>query len=705
MLAKVEGPIRLPTLRQNLRLLVAPPDEEGEPRWQIFDPLSNKFYYLSRTAFYLFHEWRNASNDKDLCALMARRGVDVEADELTVFIRFLEINHLVETNNDVALKRFEQDIIRQKKHLVMWLLHNYLFIKIPLFRPDIFLTRIFPQIKFLFTLRLHFVAVILGILGLVMVLRQWETFTHTFQNFLNLSSISYYIGALIIVKTSHELGHALVAKRYGCRVSSMGIAFLLMTPILFTDTTDAWRLRSRFQRLSIVTAGIRVEIYIACVATFMWGVIPDGSFRSVLFFVATTSWISSLLINISPFMRFDGYYALSDFLGVENLQSRSFLVGKWFLREHLFGFGLIPPEPLNRKKCLLMVAYAWSTWIYRFFLFLGIAALVYYFAFKLLGIILFVVEILWFILLPICKEIGVWISLRDKMLFNRTNVLTLLLIICGVCILTVPWKTHISAPAVVTFERHQTFYPSESSQVISFQMEPNKQVLQNELLILLESPDVEQHIRLTQVSLDSLQTRWQRANSGATSLELLSTLQAQISREQSRLQTLLERREKLAIRASFSGYIGEWTTLAQGDYVNDGVPLAKLYDDQSGIVKAYVRSRIVPLLQMENYATFVGDDGELLNTRLIVDKVMPTATKHLNYAGLSSLYDGTIPTQKLDDLIVPEDAIYEVQLKFEDNTSLMRQQYGRVNLSIESTSMLLNGLRYIYGIFIRESGF
>ncbi|SBS36331.1 Peptidase family M50 [Marinomonas spartinae] len=699
------GAKELPLLRQNLRLMTASPDEDGEPRWQIFDPLSNKFFFLSRTGFYLFREWRHAKTDEELLASVEGRGLDIDPHELDFFIRFLEINHLIEAHTKNELARLQQEVVKRQQHALMWLLHNYLFIKIPLVRPDLILSRCFSRIKFLFRLRLHWVAFLLGVLGLVMVLRQWDTYTHTLQNFFDVSSIIYYVGALVVVKTAHELGHAFVAKRYGCRVSSMGLAFLLMTPILYTDTTDAWRLRSRFQRLSIVTAGVRVEIYIACVATFLWGIVSDSGFRSVLFFVATTSWISSLLINTSPFMRFDGYYALSDFLGMENLQPRSFLVGKWFLREHLFGFGFAPPEPLNRKKCLLMVSYAWATWVYRFFLFIGIAVLVYYFAFKLLGIVLFLVEILWFLVLPIIKEIGVWFKLRKDMTINRTSIVTLVFGILIVGALLIPWQGQISAPAVATFERHQTFYPSEPAKVVNWQVVPDQKVKQGQLLILLESAEVEQDIHLTQVKLDALQTQWQRASSGASSSDEQLTLQTQLSREQSRLQSLLERRERLVIQAPFNGDIGENLSLKKGDYVNEKMPLATLYDAQSGIVKAYIDSRSVSRLKIGSEASFIGNDGTPLPTQLVVEKVLPTAITHLNYPGLSSVYGGPIAAQKMQDQIIPDTSIYEVILSFKGKSPITRQQYGRVDLSVEPTSFLVNGLRYIYGIFIRESGF
>ena len=89
----------------------------------------------------------------------------------------------------------------------------------------------------------------------------------------------------------------------------------------------------------------------------------------VTFFIATTSWISSLAINVSPFMRFDGYYVFGDWLKAENLQPRSFALAKWRLRELLFGFNHQPPEELNPSRRWTFITYAWFTWTYRFFIF------------------------------------------------------------------------------------------------------------------------------------------------------------------------------------------------------------------------------------------------------------------------------------------------------------------------------------------------
>ena len=54
-------------------------------------------------------------------------------------------------------------------------------------------------------------------------------------------------------------------------------------------------------------------------STLAWTILPPGVLRNTAFFLATTSWIMTLAVNISPFMRWDGYYLLFDLTGIKNL--------------------------------------------------------------------------------------------------------------------------------------------------------------------------------------------------------------------------------------------------------------------------------------------------------------------------------------------------------------------------------------------------
>ena len=206
----------------------------------------------------------------------------------------------------------------------------------------------------------------IGLIGLYLVSRQWNTFVATALHFFTLRGLALYILCLASVKIFHELGHAYTAVRYGCRVPTIGMAMVVMVPMLYSDTSDAWKLTSRRQRAAIGAAGMVVECALAALAIFTWNFLEDGIARSLVFILATTSLMVGAAINLSPLMRFDGYYVLSDWLGIPNLQDRAFAFGRWQLRRLLFGLNRPMPEPVDATQRRFFICFAWGVWAYRF---------------------------------------------------------------------------------------------------------------------------------------------------------------------------------------------------------------------------------------------------------------------------------------------------------------------------------------------------
>jgi hypothetical protein len=130
-------------------------------------------------------------------------------------------------------------------------------------------------------------------------------------------------------------------------------------------------------------------------------------------------------------MRFDGYFILSDFLEMPNLHERSFALARWRLREWLFDLGEEKPEHFGRRREIGLIAFAWAVWVYRLVVFLGIAVLVYHFFIKIIGVFLFMVEIIWFIALPIRHELQAWAKrwpqIRSRSRSRRSVLLLALL--------------------------------------------------------------------------------------------------------------------------------------------------------------------------------------------------------------------------------------------------------------------------------------
>lgn len=117
-----------------------------------------------------------------------------------------------------------------------------------------------------------------------------------------------------------------------------------MVPMLWTNTTDAWRLVSRWQRRLIDVGGMLAELTLAAFASVLWSVLLDGALRTGVFLLASTSWVMTLAISLNPLMRFDSYFILADALDLPNLQDLAFAMGRYWLREMLFDCGDPLPE-------------------------------------------------------------------------------------------------------------------------------------------------------------------------------------------------------------------------------------------------------------------------------------------------------------------------------------------------------------------------
>ena len=191
------------------------------------------------------------------------------------------------------------------------------------------------------------------------------------------------------------------------------------------------------------------ELVLAVFSTFFWALAPEGGAKNVLFVLASTTWIMTLAINLSPFMRFDGYFVLSDLLDFPNLHERSFACARWWMRKTFFGLDEPMPEPdLRPRQRAGLIVFAWLTWFYRLTVFLGIALLVYHIAFKLLGIFLMFVELIWFIARPVWQEARVRLEERASAVTMawRPAIVVLALITAFVWIIPVSYE--VTAPAI-----------------------------------------------------------------------------------------------------------------------------------------------------------------------------------------------------------------------------------------------------------------
>ncbi len=698
----------LPELRDDLQLFPGPPTYDGASTWTVYDPVRGRYFRLGREAFEMLARWQAGSAAAVAAAVIRDTTVEVAPADVLDMVRFLRANCLVRVDNAQGIEGLVHQVNASKRAWYKWIVHNYLFVRIPLVRPDRMLTRTMPLLRPLFSRPFMTILMLLGALGVYLALRQWDAFLNTFLYFFSPTGAVFFGFALVFTKILHELGHGYQAKRFGCRVPSMGVAFLVMFPVLFTDTTESWRLNSRRQRLMIGAGGILVELSLAMLATLLWSFLPDGPARSAAFLVATVTWITTLAVNLNPFMRFDGYYLLTDFLGMQNLQQRAFALGRWQLREWLFGLKEPEPEVFQPGMRRILTLYAFGTWIYRFFLFLGIALLVYHFFFKVLGITLMVIELIWFIGMPIWNEIKQWWQRRGTMRLNLNTAITLTVLGGFIWLMATPWHAQIGMPGILRAEAYGSVFAPVPARIVAIDVERGETVGADQVMLRLEAPELDHQIAQAEREMAVLQLQILRQTASGEGLEEIGVLQQRLATALTTQQGLLAQQEALELRAPVGGTVVELSRdLRPGLWVRPDQPLARVVAPQTADFVAYVDGGDRDRVAVGAAAEFIPDDPSRPPIGAVVIGVEDVNAAVLDQPYLASVFDGAIAVRQNDQGgLVPEHSVYRVILHPATPMPAPDQVVrGVVQVEGEARSFFDRIWRAVAAVLIRESGF
>ncbi len=697
----------LPPFREDLQLLTGAPAADGSPTWVLVDPVRGKYFQIGWAAYQMLSRWNGRSAEAVLSAIHAETTCRVTPKDIEDLLRFLYGNHLMREPPQGGYRAYVAQAEAAKPQWLKWLVHHYLFFQVPLVRPDRFLRATLPYVEWLFARSTAWIVGLIGLMGIYLASRQWDAFTATMLHFFTLRGFALYVLCLAIVKVFHELGHAYTATRYGCRVSTMGIAMIVMVPMLYSDTSDAWKLTSRRQRAAIGAAGMVVECGLAGLAIFTWSFLEDGVARSLAFIMATTSLMLGAGINLNPCMRFDGYYVLSDVLGVPNLHDRAFAFGQWHLRRLLFGLETPMPEPVAPARRRFLIGFAWAVWVYRLMLFLGIAFVVYHFFFKLLGLILFAIEIGWFILLPIMRELNAWWMLRGAVRERKRVGVSAGAAISLVALLFIPWSDRIILPAVLESTPHATIYAPMPGRIVELALTEGRQVEKGDTLVELESPALDKDVALTRKRIEVEQLRGRRQFADQQELAkhqvTLETLKAHLSQ----LEGLVQQQQNLSLTAPIYGVVTDRSeALHVGRWINKELPIAYVVDPAGEELHALAPETEVGYLRSGQSARFIPEGPERPSLEAQVVEIRDIDESSFTVPYLASLYGGEVPVREdANHKLRPETSVYRITLRLVEPSPRWNQAV-RGTLLVEGPRISFAQRAWEKGarILIRESG-
>jgi len=127
------------------------------------------------------------------------------------------------------------------------------------------------------------------------------------------SSILIYC-IILISAFCHEIGHASACHYFGAEHGDIGFGLYLVFPVFFTDVSDIWKIK-RSERVIVDSGGIFFQGFFIIMIFILYSL-----YNHILFIYAIYILDYTILISLNPLLRYDGYWIVSDALGIPNLR-------------------------------------------------------------------------------------------------------------------------------------------------------------------------------------------------------------------------------------------------------------------------------------------------------------------------------------------------------------------------------------------------
>ncbi|MFK7959450.1 MAG: hypothetical protein AB8G96_02915 [Phycisphaerales bacterium] len=546
----------------------------GEVAYVITDPVTFRSHRLGADEYRAFTAVRTGLTLSEIHRELIAGDV-APADDPDTFYRFILTLHasgflsLPISDPDGLHERFQRRRAAGRRSL----LAAPLYLKIPLVQPDAMLRRTLPLVGWLFSRPFVVFWALLLATSLVMLALRFDEAVTSAAGLFRIDSILATWFVLIGLKVVHEFGHAWACRRFGGVVPEMGVVMILMTPCAYVDASASWGFEDARRRMIVNLGGMYFESFIAIPAFLAWGLLEPGSVRDLMMLIAITASVTTIGFNINPLMRFDGYFVLSDLIGVPNLQGRATGEITGLARQFLLG---LPHDPAPVRDRAALVAFGIASTAYKISLLIAISTLL---AVRFgAGGLLAAGAYLAFSLVGRAIRLARWLLGSPETQPVRRRAIGLATLVFGAipaAVCMIPVSLPVTVEGVVDARYRDVVHARQSGTLASIEGAPMHAVAGGDILVVLDNPDLEPAITVAARQVEAAEVRFLAAAaqpSGDGAAERLD-------REREHAKSLLAERiadgADLTVRAADGGRLLRLPASAElGRWVEAGEPLA-----------------------------------------------------------------------------------------------------------------------------------
>lgn len=630
-----------------------PIHQRGELVYRIEVPLLHRYYRVGYEEYIFLSLLDGKTTIPQACGLAAARlGTQAPTAAAAVAIaKWLLENRLAYPTSEEAPSRTLERSQARSQSGGKWLHRfNPFWIKLPLPKFESLTTACTNLLSPLFRAFATICGACFILMAVCLLCAHWAEFATSSAALFLPGNWFGIVVAWIALKVVHELAHAVVCKRMGGEVNEWGIVFVLFAPMAYVDVSSCWRMNSRWKRIAVASAGMYVELLIAAVAVLMWSFSESLSTRFVLYQIAFTAGLSTLVFNANVLMRFDGYFILADLVDIPNLQSEASTSVRGFFSWIITGHRP-PDQGLTGWRRHFVLLYGFSVLLWRFIvcisLFIAASTM-----FAGAGIVI------------AALGLYLWLSAPLRLLFNalRTqyhagwiNSIRPLMVSSGLMVaayylaFVCPIPTAISVPSVVEYSPETTLRSQADGFVKRIHVVDGTLVEAGERLLDLENRELENRLADLELTWQQNEIRLRRATEvyDASQQQILRKNQTSLKQQMEPVRAQVAALNVTAPRAG--RVIAPALAHRLGDYVKEGDALLIVASDTDKEVLAVIGQDSI-----DEVRGWLGNPVQLkcigysgLHGRL--ERIEPRATDRLPSEALGASAGGELAVRPVSD--------------------------------------------------------
>lgn len=306
-------------------------------------------------------------------AYLEQTGISLTEDWIRNYASDLEFTGFwyktpQERNDEVMRKLAEARHFGISKHFKVISIAD---IRFPAWDPDRYLARVERVLRFAYSS--WFTALTLALFGFMIYVfvDRWseigrdtlEFYTFTDKGFADIAQ--FWVMFLVLV-FFHETAHGVTCKHFGSGVHQMGFNLVYLEPCFYVDVSELWVYATRWQRVAAMLAGLWVELILCALATLAWwGTAPGTGAHEYAYEIMLLTGVGSVLINLNPLIKLDGYYILTEILRIPDLKEQSTSLLNSWVKRNIFRLPVVV-EYVPHGRRSLYVLYAILSGIYSY---------------------------------------------------------------------------------------------------------------------------------------------------------------------------------------------------------------------------------------------------------------------------------------------------------------------------------------------------